>query len=77
MPVFEGLGFKNTTFGDFDFNVVGMVLSMAYRFLGTYGIYAVMAVVLAVLVAPNFMHLKNRVINQVEEIEEEKESAED
>lgn len=77
VPVFEGLGFKNTTFGDFDFNVVGMVLSMAYRFLGTYGIYAVIALVLAVLVAPNFMHLKNRVINQVEEIEEEKESAED
>ena len=77
IPVFEGLGFKNTTFGDFDFNVVGMVLSMAYKFLGTYGIYGVIAVVLVVLVAPNFMNLKNRVINQVEEMDEEKERAED
>lgn len=67
IPVFEGLGFKNTTFGDFDFNVVGMALSMAYRFLGTFGIYAFMALVLVVLVAPNFMKTKNRVINQDED----------
>ena len=67
IPVFEGLGFKNTTFGDFDFNVVGMTLSMAYRFLGTFGIYALMALVLVVLVAPNFMKTKNRVINQEED----------
>lgn len=67
IPVFEGLGFKNTTFGDFDFNVVGMALSMAYRFLGTFGIYALMALVLVVLVAPNFMKTKNRVINQEED----------
>lgn len=65
--MFEGLGFKNTTFGDFDFNVVGMALSMAYRFLGTFGIYALMALVLVVLVAPNFMKTKNRVINQEED----------
>lgn len=44
-----------------------MALSMAYRFLGTFGIYALMALVLVVLVAPNFMKTKNRVINQEED----------
>lgn len=44
-----------------------MTLSLAYRFLGTAGIYGLMALVLVVLAAPNFMKTKNRVINQDED----------
>lgn len=58
IPIFDGLGFKNTTFGDFDFNVVGMVLATAARFFGEYGLYGVIAIVFIVLFAPNFVGRK-------------------
>lgn len=69
IPIMDGLGFHNTTFGDFDFNVVGMTLATAGRLMGEYGIYAVIAAVLAVLIIPNFMGKKHEVFNH-EETEE-------
>ncbi|GAA0179127.1 PTS ascorbate transporter subunit IIC [Clostridium sediminicola] len=63
LPVLGGLGFENTTFGDFDFGVLGILIGKTASSFSTVGIYAIIAVILAVLLIPNFMKTKHDAIN--------------
>ena len=67
LPVLGQLGFQNTTFGDADFAVMGLVLGNAYEWVGMAGIYGIVAIAALVLIVPNFIKTKGKVINYVEE----------
>ena len=67
LPVLGQLGFQNTTFGDADFAVMGLVLGNAYEWVGMAGIYGIVAIAALVLIIPNFIKTKGKVINYVEE----------
>ena len=67
LPVLGALGFQNTTFGDFDFGVLGIVLGSLSGAWGKAGIFAVSAVFLIILLLPNFMHTEGKVINNPDE----------
>lgn len=69
LPVLGNLGFQNTTFGDFDFGVIGITIGKVYEFLGNYGVYALLAILVAIVIIPNFIKTKNKVVNNVEEEE--------
>lgn len=63
LPVLGQLGFANTTFGDIDFAVIGIVLGKIGEMIGTTGIYAIIGIIALVLVIPNFIKTKSPVIN--------------
>ncbi|SDP78733.1 PTS ascorbate transporter subunit IIC [Clostridium gasigenes] len=63
LPVLGNLGFSNTTFGDFDFGVVGIAIGKLYEFLGSGGVLGLLALLVAVVIVPSFMKTKNKVIN--------------
>ncbi|MDY4040797.1 MAG: PTS ascorbate transporter subunit IIC [Collinsella sp.] len=67
LPVLDVFGFKNTTFGDFDFGVIGIVLGRAAEWFGNVGVYGILAALILVAVVPNFVKTKGAVINHVEE----------
>jgi len=67
LPVLGSLGFQNTTFGDFDFGVLGITLGLISSATGQMGIFAVIAILLIVLLVPNFIQSKNKVINNPNE----------
>lgn len=67
LPVLGQLGFQNTTFGDADFAVMGLVLGHAFEWVGMAGIYGIVAIAALVLIIPNFIKTKGKVINYVEE----------
>lgn len=67
LPVLGQLGFQNTTFGDADFGVIGILLGKASNLAGSAGIYLIVVVLAIVLILPNFMKTKSRVINHIEE----------
>ncbi len=67
LPVLGSLGFQNTTFGDFDFGVLGILLGLISGKAGQIGILAVIVIFIIVLVVPNFMKMKNKVINNPDE----------
>lgn len=67
LPVLGSLGFQNTTFGDFDFGVLGIILGKTSEFLGKGGIIGIVVVVLAALIIPNFIKTKSKALNNVEE----------
>ena len=67
LPVLGQLGFQNTTFGDADFAVMGLVLGNAFEWIGMAGIYGVVVIAALVLIIPNFIKTKGKVINYVEE----------
>ena len=67
LPVLGQLGFQNTTFGDADFAVMGLVLGHAFEWIGMAGIYGIVAIAALVLIIPNFIKTKGKVINYVEE----------
>ncbi|NIZ19225.1 PTS ascorbate transporter subunit IIC [Entomospira culicis] len=58
LPVLGALGFANTTFGDVDFAVIGILLGQVGQLLGTVGIYGLVGIVLLILITPNFMRRK-------------------
>lgn len=62
-PVLGELGFANTTFGDFDFGVLGILIGKTASSFSAVGIYAIITVILAVLFIPNFMKTKHDTIN--------------
>jgi len=55
LPVLGSLGFANTTFGDVDFTIIGIVLGKIGEILGVPGILGIVAVVAAILVVPSFL----------------------
>ncbi|MBE6469772.1 MAG: PTS ascorbate transporter subunit IIC [Coriobacteriaceae bacterium] len=67
LPVLDVFGFENTTFGDFDFGVIGIVLGRAAEWFGHVGVYGILAALILVAVVPNFVKTKGAVINHVEE----------
>ncbi|MGL6015098.1 MAG: PTS ascorbate transporter subunit IIC, partial [Selenomonadaceae bacterium] len=60
-------GFQNTTFGDFDFGVLGIGIGVLAKALGQMGIFAIIALLLLVLIVPNFMTTSSKVINNPDE----------
>ena len=67
LPVLGSIGFQNTTFGDFDFAVLGILIGKTVENIGEIGIYAIIAVLLVVLFVPNFIKTKSHVINAKDE----------
>lgn len=63
LPVLGGLGFENTTFGDFDFGIIGIAIGKLYEFLGSIGVIVLLAVLIGVVIVPSFMNTKSKVIN--------------
>ncbi|MVX66442.1 PTS ascorbate transporter subunit IIC [Clostridium chromiireducens] len=66
LPVLGSLGFQNTTFGDFDFGVLGIVIGKASELIGKFGIIGIVIVLLIVLIVPNFMKTKSKAINNLD-----------
>ncbi|WP_067841364.1 PTS ascorbate transporter subunit IIC [Amphibacillus sediminis] len=66
LPVLGDLGFSNTTFGDTDFALSGIVLGRIGDWIGNGGIYAIAAVLVIALVVPNFIRKSNLAINNTE-----------
>ncbi|KAL1110069.1 hypothetical protein AAG570_014049 [Ranatra chinensis] len=54
LPVLGHLGFQNTTFGDADFGVIGIIIGQILNYFKAYGIYALVAVVAVILFLPKF-----------------------
>lgn len=65
MPVLSVFGFQNTTFGDFDFGVVGIILGCVSQFVGSFGVYAFIVILLVIVIIPNFIKTKSAVINHM------------
>lgn len=66
LPVLGSLGFQNTTFGDFDFGVLGIVLGKASELIGKFGVIVVVVLLLIVLIVPNFIKTKSKAINNLD-----------
>lgn len=67
LPVLGQLGFANTTFGDADFGVLGIIIGKAFTWFGEVGIYAIVVILAIALLVPNFIKTKTAVINYTEE----------
>ena len=67
LPVLSVFGFENTTFGDFDFGVIGIILGRAAEWFGSMGVYAILAALIVIAFIPNFIKTKSNVINHVPE----------
>ena len=63
LPVLGQLGFNNTTFGDFDFGVIGILLGKIGNAMGNVGVYIIIAVLAVVLIAPSIITKKDTAIN--------------
>lgn len=72
LPVLGELGFANTTFGDFDFALLGIFLGQAGNMLNITGVYAIVIAVFIVLIVPNFIKTKSVALNNYLPDEEEK-----
>lgn len=67
VPVLGNLGFSNTTFGDIDFAVIGIVLGRIGDLLGHVGIYSIVGILAIILLVPSFMSTSKEAINNVYE----------
>ena len=63
LPVLGQLGFNNTTFGDFDFGVLGILLGKVGNAMGNVGVYIIIAILAVVLIAPSIITKKDTAIN--------------
>lgn len=63
LPVLDVFGFQNTTFGDFDFGVIGITLGRTAEFFGTTGVWCILALLVIIAIIPNFIKTKGAVIN--------------
>ncbi|GAK12172.1 LOW QUALITY PROTEIN: transport protein SgaT [Geomicrobium sp. JCM 19039] len=70
LPVLGNLGFSNTTFGDTDFAVLGILIGQAGEALNVAGIYAIVALLVLVLFIPNFVKTKSVTLNHIVDDEE-------
>lgn len=66
LPVLGDLGFSNTTFGDTDFGVIGILLGQIGNWLGNIGVYGLAAIVLVALIVPSFTSQSDLAINNPE-----------
>ncbi|NFI06309.1 PTS ascorbate transporter subunit IIC [Clostridium botulinum] len=67
LPVLSTLGFKNTTFGDFDFGVLGIIIGKTSNLAGKTGIIIIAMLMLVALIVPNFIKTKSKALNNMEE----------
>lgn len=67
LPLLGTLGFQNTTFGDFDFAALGLVVGNSVKAFGAAGAIGLAVLMLLVLLVPNFIPHKNPTINFNEE----------
>ncbi|AJD31435.1 MULTISPECIES: PTS ascorbate transporter subunit IIC [Clostridium] len=67
LPVLSTLGFKNTTFGDFDFGVLGIIIGKTSNIAGKTGIIIIAMLMLVALIVPNFIKTKSKALNNIEE----------
>ncbi|APQ76141.1 PTS ascorbate transporter subunit IIC [Clostridium botulinum] len=67
LPVLSTLGFKNTTFGDFDFGVLGIIIGKTSNLAGKAGIIIIAMLMLVALIVPNFIKTKSKALNNIEE----------
>ncbi|MCR1975594.1 PTS ascorbate transporter subunit IIC [Clostridium sporogenes] len=67
LPVLSTLGFKNTTFGDFDFGVLGIIIGKTSNLAGKTGIIIIAILMLVALIVPNFIKTKSKALNNIEE----------
>lgn len=67
LPVLGQLGFANTTFGDADFAIIGIVLGKIGELMGNVGIYGLVAITAIGLIIPSFMSKSKQAINNVEQ----------
>lgn len=63
LPVLGELGFANTTFGDADFAIIGIVLGKLGETFGGTGIYILVAITIVVLVLPSILKPSKEAIN--------------
>ena len=70
LPVLGKLGFANTTFGDFDFGLIGILLGRTGESAGAIGIYIIAAVLAVVLVLPSVFTKSREALNNIVEEEE-------
>mgnify|MGYP001770536116 FL=1 len=63
LPVLGELGFANTTFGDFDFALLGIILGQAGNILNMTGIITIVIAVLIALIVPSFFRTKSAALN--------------
>ena len=70
LPVLGKLGFANTTFGDFDFGLIGILLGRTGESAGSIGIYIIAAVLAIVLVIPSVLTKSKEALNNIVEEEE-------
>ena len=61
------LGFQNTTFGDTDFCILGITIGGLGHYFGSIGIAALIIIILAALIIPNFVKTKSRALNNVKQ----------
>ncbi|MPQ44908.1 PTS ascorbate transporter subunit IIC [Clostridium tarantellae] len=71
LPILGNLGFQNTTFGDFDFGIIGLVIGKTYEYLGRAGVIGIAIALIIALIVPNFIKTKSKVLNNVTEEDEE------
>jgi PTS system ascorbate-specific IIC component len=67
LPVLGNLGFSNTTFGDVDFAIVGIVLGQTGELLGNIGVYVIIAILLIVLIVPSLLSKSKNAVNNISE----------
>ena len=70
LPVLGKLGFANTTFGAFDFGLIGILLGRTGESAGAIGIYIIAAVLAVVLVLPSVFTKSKEALNNIVEEEE-------
>ena len=70
LSVLGKLGFANTTFGDFDFGLIGILLGRTGESAGAIGIYIIAAVLAIVLVLPSVFTKSKEALNNIVEEEE-------
>ena len=67
LPILGKLGFANTTFGDFDFGVFGILLGNVGNSIGQIGVYLIVAVLVVVLLLPSIITKGNTALNNISE----------
>ena len=63
LPVLGNLGFANTTFGDADFALLGIIVGKVGSSANEIGVYALACITLLALIIPSFIKTKSNVLN--------------
>ncbi len=67
LPVLGEIGFQNTTFGDFDFGVLGIVIGKVGEKFQAPGIYLIIAILVGIIVVGSALAKNSKVVNAKDE----------